>query len=62
MKKNELIERLCNLLNTIELDSHKDFDDEEIEDLIVEARIPIVPCNGRLHEIFFEEVVRMIRI
>ena len=51
MKKEEFIERLCNLLDTVEADERKDIDDGEIEDLIVEARIPITPCNGRLHKL-----------
>ena len=50
MKKEEFIERLCNLLDTVEEDTRQDFNDEEIEDLIVEAQIPITPCNGRLHK------------
>ena len=50
MKKEEFIEQLCELLDTIQEDTRQDFDNEEIEELIVEARIPITPCNGRLHE------------
>ncbi|KKL08844.1 hypothetical protein LCGC14_2571780 [marine sediment metagenome] len=49
MRKEDFIERLCILLDTVEEDTRQDFDDETIEDLIVEARIPITPCNGRLH-------------
>ncbi len=48
MKKEDFIERLCDLLDTVEEDTQQDFNDEEIEDLIVEAQIPITPCNGRL--------------
>ena len=50
MKKEVFIERLCNLLDTIEEDVRQDFDDEEIEELVIEAQIPMTPCNGRLHE------------
>ena len=50
MKKEEFIKCLCNLLDTIEDDVRQDFDNEDIEELIVEAQIPITPCNGRLHE------------
>ncbi|MCJ7483905.1 MAG: hypothetical protein MUO31_13180 [Thermodesulfovibrionales bacterium] len=41
MIKEDLIERLCELLDTIEGDPRADFDRGEIEELIVEARIPI---------------------
>jgi len=43
----ELITRLCNLLDTIEDASQESFDDGEIEDLILEAGIPITRSNGK---------------
>ena len=46
MKKEDLISRLCDLLDTVDYSDQKDFDDGEIEDLIVEARIPITRANG----------------
>ena len=45
MKKEDFLERLCDLLDTVEEDARQDFDEGEIEDLIVEARIPITPCT-----------------
>lgn len=46
MTKEELITRLCELLDTVEDDNRESFDDGEIEDLICEARIPITRSNG----------------
>lgn len=46
MKKETLIERLVDLLNTIEIDKREDFEDEEIEELIIEARLPITFSSG----------------
>ena len=40
MTKDELIRRLCNLLDEVDIDMRQDFDDVEIEDLIVEAGLP----------------------
>jgi len=40
MTKDELIKRICNLLDEIDIDMRQDFDDDEIEDLIVEAGLP----------------------
>lgn len=47
MVKEELITRLYDLIDDIELTNQEDFDDGEIEDLIVEARIPITRSNQR---------------
>lgn len=41
MTKEELITRLVDLLDTVEDTNQEDFDDDEIEDLICEAGIPI---------------------
>lgn len=41
MTKEELLTRLYDLIDTVEDTDQDNFDDEEIEDLIVEARIPI---------------------
>jgi len=41
MTKEELIERLCELQDVIEEDEREDFDNKEIEELIIEARLPI---------------------
>lgn len=41
MTKEEFIIRLVDLLDTVEDTDQETFDDEEIEDLVVEARIPI---------------------
>lgn len=46
MTKEELITRLVDLLNTVEDADQEDFDDGEIEDLILEARIPITRSNS----------------
>ena len=43
--KEELITRLCDLIDDVEYSDQESFDDEEIEDLISEARIPI-PRSG----------------
>lgn len=47
MKKEELIERLSDLIDTIEDDDREDFENREIEELIVEARIPITFSNNQ---------------
>lgn len=41
LTKDEFIERLIDLLDTVEDSSQDTFDEGEIEDLITEARIPI---------------------
>ncbi len=41
MKKEELISRLYDLIDDVEHVNQEDFDAAEIEDLILEARIPI---------------------
>lgn len=46
MTKEELITRVVDLLDTIEDTAQDSFDDDEIEELVVEARIPITPING----------------
>lgn len=41
MIKEELIDKIVNLLGTIEDSPQKSFDDIEIEDMILEAGVPI---------------------
>lgn len=41
MNKEELITKLVDLLDTVEMQKQENFDDTEIEDLVVEAGIPI---------------------
>jgi len=41
MTKKELITRLVDLTNTVEDTDQESFDDGEVEDLVVEAGIPI---------------------
>lgn len=46
MTKKEFISRLDDLLYDVENSTKTNFDDGEIEDLIIEARIPITRSNG----------------
>lgn len=46
MTKEELITRLVDLLDTVEDSAQDEFNDEEIEDMVLEARIPITRSNG----------------
>jgi len=46
MTREELIIRLYDLTDDVEHINQESFDDGEIEDLIVEARIPIARSNG----------------
>lgn len=46
MAKEELITRVVALLDTIEDTPQDEFDEGEIEDLIVEEGIPITRSNG----------------
>ena len=41
MIKDELLTRLYDLIDDVEHANQENFDDEEIEDLVCEARIPI---------------------
>lgn len=46
MKKEELLTRLYDLIDDVEHADQESFDDQEIEDLVVEAGIPITPSNS----------------
>ena len=45
MKKDELIKRLLDAVDDIEAIDQDDFDNGEIEDILVEARLPIARSN-----------------
>lgn len=47
LAKEELLLRLYDLTDAVEHACQESFDDGEIEDLIVEAKIPITQSNGR---------------
>jgi len=47
MTKEEFITRLVDLTDTIVNTDQDDFDDDEVEDLVVEAGIPITRSNSR---------------
>ena len=51
MKKDELEQKVINLLDTIEEDERDEFDDTEIEDLVVEAGIPTSRSCGNLNAV-----------
>lgn len=51
MKKEELEQKVINLLDTIEEDKREEFDDTEIEDLVVEAGIPTSRTSGNLRAV-----------
>ena len=46
MTKEELITRLYDLIDDVEHTDQENLDDEDIEDLISEARIPITRSNS----------------
>lgn len=46
MIKEELITRLVDLTDTVEYADQESFDDEEIEELVLEAGIPITLSTG----------------
>lgn len=46
MTKEEFITRLVDLADTVEDTDQDDFDDDEVEDLVVEAGIPITRSNS----------------
>jgi len=48
MTKEELLYRLWDLIDDVEHANQEDFDDEEFEDLVVEARIPITRSNSSI--------------
>ncbi len=41
MKKDELIKRLLDAVDDVEVAEQDDFDNGEIEDILIEARLPI---------------------
>ena len=51
MKKDELEQKVVDLLDAIEDDEREDFDDTEIEDLVVEAGIPTSRTLGNLRAV-----------
>ena len=44
--KEEFLDRLYDLIDDVEHSDQDSFDDQEVEDLICEARIPITRSNG----------------
>jgi len=46
MTKEEFITRLVDLTDTVEDADQDDFNDDEVEDLVVEAGIPITRSNS----------------